>query len=92
MRFPAILTLVLTGAALTACVGSSNPPPATPLPPLPIDLKSCLKGAGVPIPSRALTVGEVERLWAQDRLKIVVLRKCGTRLVSWYDRLRATWR
>jgi hypothetical protein len=78
--------------ALTGCVSSSSPPPATLLPPLPTELRSCLKGAGVTIPDRALTVGEVEKLWAKDRLKIVVMRKCGARLVRWYDHLRANWR
>jgi hypothetical protein len=92
MRLRATLPLALTALALTACVESASPPPATPLPPLPTELKSCLKGAGVTIPDRELTVGEVEKLWAQDRLKIVVMRKCGARVVSWYATLRATWR
>jgi hypothetical protein len=92
MRLRAILPLALTALALTGCVESASQPPATPLPPLPVELKSCLKGAGVTIPDRELTVGEVEKLWAQDRLKIVVMRKCGARVVSWYATLRATWR
>jgi hypothetical protein len=46
----------------------------------------------VTIPDRELTVGEVERLWAQDRLRIVIMRKCGVRIVAWYEHLRATWR
>jgi hypothetical protein len=78
--------------ALTGCVNSSKPPPATPLPPLPTDLKSCLKGAGVNIPDRALTVGEVEKLWVKDRLRIVIMRKCGVRVVAWYEHLRANWK
>jgi hypothetical protein len=83
---------VLTALALTACVESVSPPPATPLPPLPTELKSCLRGAGVTIPDRELTVGEVERLWAKDRLRIVVLRKCGLRIVAWFEYLRANWK
>jgi hypothetical protein len=92
MRRPLILPLALVVTGLSACNEFAERPPATPLPPLPVELKSCLKGAGVTIPDRELTVGEVEKLWAQDRLKIVVMRKCGARVVSWYATLRATWR
>jgi hypothetical protein len=46
----------------------------------------------VTIPDRELTVGEVERLWAKDRLRIVVLRKCGLRIVAWFEYLRANWK
>jgi hypothetical protein len=93
MRLHRIPPLVATVAFLAACNESAPKPPAhTPLPPIPADIQACLKGAGVKIPDRALTVGEVERLWGQDRLRIVVMRRCGGRLIAWYEELRANWK
>jgi hypothetical protein len=92
MRLHRTLPLAATVVFLAGCVESSKPPAHTPLPPIPADIQACLKGAGVKIPDRALTVGEVERLWGQDRLRIVVMRRCGGRLVAWYEELRANWK
>lgn len=46
----------------------------------------------VEIPDRALTVGDVERLWKTDRVRVVVMQRCGGRLIALYDQLRRTWR
>jgi hypothetical protein len=83
---------VATVAFLSACNESAKPPTHTPLPPIPSDIQSCLKGAGVKLPDRAITVGEAERLWGQDRLRIVIMRRCGGRLIAWYEELRANWK
>jgi hypothetical protein len=77
---------------LAGCVESTKPPAHTPLPQIPADLRACFKASGVTIPARALTVGEVERLWGQDRLRIAVLRRCGARTLRWYTDLRANWK
>ena len=66
--------------------------PATPLPPFPDDLAQCLRRAGVEVPNRPLTAGEVERMWATDRMNLVAKRQCGDRAVAWYNTLRAGWR
>jgi hypothetical protein len=92
MRLHRILPLVATVVFLAGCNASDKPPAHTPLPPIPADIQACLKGAGVTIPDRPLTVGEVERLWGQDRLRIVVMRRCGGRLIAWYEELRANWK
>lgn len=62
-----------------------------PLPDIPADIRACFVGV-VEIPAGPLTVGDVERLWKSDRLRAVVMRRCGTRLVLFYDHLRRTWR
>lgn len=88
-----MLALVLIAMPLAACDQSVNAlPPSTQLPPMPADLRACLERSGVDIPDRALTVAEVERLWKQDRLRIVVMRNCGRRVIAWYDDLRKGWR
>jgi hypothetical protein len=91
MKLRLILPLVAMAGFLSACNESVRPPAHTPLPPIPADLQACFKASGVNLPDRALTVGEVEKLWAQDRLRIAVMRRCGTRLVAWYSELRAKW-
>lgn len=62
------------------------------LPPMPGDLRACFSRGGVEIPDGPLTVGQVERLWKQDRVRIVALGQCGKRTLAWYDQLRAQWR
>lgn len=86
--------LALMGALLLAgCDEELNlPPPNTPLPPIPADIVQCLQRAGVDVPHHRLTVGEVERLWRTDRLTIVAMRQCGTRMRSWYSTLQQRWR
>ena len=72
--------------------GQPSLPPDTKLPPFPGDIAACFKRAGVEIPQRALTAGEVERLWASDRITIKAKTLCGARAVAWYNDLRAKWR
>ena len=89
---PAIAILAL-GLLLAGC-DEQYPalPPDTKLPPIPNELRQCLNRAGVKVPHRQLTVGEVERFWKTDRLAIVTMRQCGNRLITWYDALREQWR
>lgn len=84
--------LVLT-LALGGCPDDEGRPPATTkLPEIPADIRACFRESGVAIPDRDLTVGDVERLWKTDRVRLVVMRRCGVRLVAFYDGLRRTWR
>ena len=84
------------GAALLLLAACNQPqvvlPPNTQLPPFPPDLVACFSKAGVDIPKKPLTAGEVEKLWASDRLTIVAKQQCGARAVAWYNSLRAKWR
>jgi len=73
---------------LAACNDAPGFAPGMTLPPLPAGTATCLKGAGVPIPARNLTVAEVEALWKQDRYRIAAMRQCGSRLVAFYSALR----
>ena len=77
---------------LGACQEQPSLPPDTRLPPFPNDIAQCFKKAGVEIPQRALTAGEVERLWASDRITIKAKTLCGARAVAWYSDLRSKWR
>lgn len=76
---------------LGACDESDSPPTSTPLPPLPADIRTCFVGV-VDIPARALTIGDVEKLWKTDRVRAVVMQRCGVRLLAFYDDLRRSWR
>ena len=86
--------LALIALQLGACAtsGSGVPLPKSQLPPVPADIQQCLRTSGVAIPDRDLTAGEVEGLWKKDRVKIVVLRTCGNRFMTWYEGLRQTWK
>jgi hypothetical protein len=50
----------------------------------PADLQHCFRDA-VGIPDRALTVSEVEELWKQDRIRLIVDKRCGERMQAWYS-------
>ena len=91
-RLP-ILPLALIATLLAGCDPSDSrlPPPGTRLPAIPADIRTCFKGV-VEIPDRDLTVGDVEKLWKQDRVRAVVSQRCGTRLVGWYGQLRSKWK
>jgi hypothetical protein len=75
---------------LAGCVTSGNPPPSVmaQLPVVPADIQKCFQGGPVNIPARALTAGEVEVLWGNDRVRIAVMKKCGARFMAWYESLR----
>lgn len=77
---------------LTGCDEQNPIPPNSQLPPFPADLSACFKQAGVTLPNRKLTAGEVEKFWKTDRKAIVVQRLCGARVESWYAALRRDWR
>lgn len=83
----AIVCLFLVG-----CTDENGPTPTTKLPPVPADLQKCFRESGVVVSDRDLTVADVESLWKIDRFRIVVMRKCGQRLIAWYDELRVNWR
>jgi hypothetical protein len=80
----AVLMLIPLGGCITSSDGAN-----TTLPPVvPADIQACFQAGPVKIPLRALTAGEVEALWGDDRIRIVVMKKCGARFLSWYDAIR----
>lgn len=83
--------LVLTPLLLAGCEVSGNGASVR-LPPAPADIQMCFRQSGVVIPNRALTVADVESLWKQDRVRLVVMQRCGNRILAWYDQLRAGWK
>jgi hypothetical protein len=44
------------------------------------------------VPKRKLNAYDVESLWKQDRVKVVVLQTCGERFLAWYGDLQKRWR
>jgi 4-hydroxyphenylpyruvate dioxygenase-like putative hemolysin len=50
----------------------------------PADLQHCFRDA-VGIPDRAPTVSEAEELWKQDRIRLIVNKRCGERMQTWYS-------
>lgn len=83
-------TLALTGMLLAGCVTSGSDTAGQALPYAPADLQSCFREA-VGIPDRALKVSEVEALWKQDRVRLVVNKRCGERMQAWYAELQKNW-
>lgn len=75
---------------LAGCVTSGRVTLSTQLPPVPNEFRTCFKGV-VAIKDAPLTVGEVEALWKNDRVRAVATDRCGKRLVSWYETLRRTY-
>lgn len=62
------------------------------LPEVPADIQQCFADPRLAaVPDRALTVAEVERLWASDRMRVIVLQRCGARFLSWYSEIKAAW-
>ena len=84
-----MLVLALIAMPLAACGPSDKATPGQ-LPYAPAELQNCFRDA-VGIPDRALTVAEVESLWKQDRVRLAVNRRCGERVLSWYQSLQVNW-
>jgi hypothetical protein len=84
-------TLALTLMLLGGCVTSGSDS-ASQLPPVPADIQTCFRASSTTVPDRALTAYDVESLWKSDRVKFIVMKKCGNRFLSWYESLRANWK
>lgn len=86
----------LCAAAIALALAGCQPNAATvqgQLPTVPADIQSCFRdNSPVKVPRKALTVAEVESLWKEDRVRAVVLRKCGQRFQAWYGDLQRGWR
>lgn len=74
---------------LAGCVASAKPPLVVgfAFPPVPADIRTCFKGV-VAVPAKNLSVAEVETLWKQDRVRVVVNKTCGERFILWYEDLK----
>jgi hypothetical protein len=86
MKVVAVLSLLFLAACSTPQTVSGA------LPEVPADIKVCFRKAVVDIPHRDLTVSDVESLWKKDRIRNVVMRRCGTRFLAWYESLRQNWK
>jgi len=85
--------IVAAGLALTlAGCGDRISLPAASLPNAPLDLRQCFNRSVGKLPNRSLTVAEVERAWKSDRLRAVVMQRCGKRFVAWYGALQGGWK
>lgn len=60
------------------------------LPTVPADIQKCFRESA--LPERAYTVADVEELWKDDRVRLVVMRQCGQRFLAWYGDLQKRWR
>jgi hypothetical protein len=76
---------------LVGCGPSTDGQSPGQLPHPPADIQTCFRGV-VGVPNKALTVAEVESLWKLDRVRVLVNQRCGNRLLSWYESLRARWK
>ena len=82
--------LIVVALLLVACQQPATVEGVLPL--VPSDIQACFRTNGpVKVPQKALTVAEVESLWKEDRVRAVVLRKCGDRFLAWYDDLQKRW-
>lgn len=89
MKYAPIILLVL---ALAGCTTDGSSVTGS-LPTVPADIQTCFRTNGpVKVPQKALTIAEVESLWKEDRVRQVVLRKCGDRFLNWYNGLRKNWK
>ena len=80
MIIPVLILTLLTGCALSG----EKSLPVTILPDIPVDLLTCYKNTTTWPENKALTVGEVEKLWKTDRLSLIKLNDCYKRLVIIY--------
>jgi hypothetical protein len=85
-----ILLLALIALPLAACDQSISEQVKSQLPYPPADIQACFRGAAN-LPDKALSVSEVESLWKQDRVRVVVQQRCGLRLLAWYKDLQDHW-
>lgn len=85
-------TVVLLVAMLLAGCGQQPATVSSSLPTVPADIQTCFRGGPANVPQKALTVAEVESLWKQDRVRLVVEQRCGRRFLAWYGDLRKGWR
>lgn len=85
MMLVALMTLPLIGCAR---LSDANETRTIAQPVVPADIQKCFEGGPIKLPARALTAGEVESLWGNDRIRIVVLQKCGKRFIAWYGAQR----
>lgn len=91
-RLAVLPVLLLAGVLLGGCPSNEVASPGS-LPTVPADIQACFRdAAGTAIPNRALTVAEIESLWKTDRVQVVVLKKCGTRFINWYNNIQKRWR
>jgi hypothetical protein len=77
----AVLMMLPLGGCLTS--GNSTATNDLGQPVVPADIQKCFEAGPVKIPVRKLTAGEVEALWGNDRIRIVVMQKCGKRFLAW---------
>lgn len=90
-RAALVAAALVAGLALAGC----NDPGATvsgSLPSVPADIQACFRGGPVKVPQKALTVAEVESLWKEDRVRLVVMQKCGQRFLAWQGDLQKRWK
>ena len=85
-----MLALACLVLPLAACGPSEQTVPSQ-LPHPPADIQSCFRSA-VGLPDKDLTIAEVEALWKVDRYRLAVNKRCGVRLLQWYESLRVNWK
>lgn len=95
MRPLRILAVLCLATPLVACNPSADPRHKTnvKIPRAPEAVRKCINETNlVTIPNRDLSVAEVERLWKNDRLRFVIVKKCGQQLDQWQEQLHSRWR
>lgn len=85
-----MIALASTLTLLAGCAPSNSV--TSTLPTVPTDIQVCFRQSAMKVPEKALTVAEVESLWKQDRVKQAALRRCGQRLITWYESIRRGWK
>lgn len=83
--------VVALALALAGCGQSGQPSVSGSLPTVPADIQACFRAGPTKVPQTALSVAEVESLWKQDRVRVVVEQRCGKRFLAWYADLQKRW-
>ena len=92
-RFASPLVTLMALLLLAGCVTDATVPSLlSKLPPPPADIARCFNQSIGVTPARDLSVEQVERAWKSDRLRFVVIQRCGQRFNSWYASLRRKWK